>query len=130
MTGHQAARSSMIAVTKDYVGPRAASCGRWSTSTCTSTRASWSAWWARRGAASRRCCPSPPASRRPPTAAVLVDGRHVTGPGPDRGLVFQSYSLYPWRTVAENVAFGLELKGLAEAEIARPGRPSTWTSWA
>jgi NitT/TauT family transport system ATP-binding protein len=49
--------------------------------------------------------------------AVLVDGRHVMGPGPDRGLVFQGYSLYPWRTVAENVAFGLELKGLAKADI-------------
>ncbi|MEA2900460.1 MAG: NitT/TauT family transport system ATP-binding protein [Actinomycetota bacterium] len=50
--------------------------------------------------------------------AVLVDGHHVTGPGPDRGLVFQGYSLYPWRTVAENVAFGLELKGLRKADIA------------
>jgi len=49
--------------------------------------------------------------------AVLVDGHHVTGPGPDRGLVFQGYSLYPWRTVAENVAFGLELKGLRKADI-------------
>ena len=50
--------------------------------------------------------------------AVLVDGRHVTGPGPDRGLVFQGYSLYPWRTVAENVGFGLELKGMGRAGIA------------
>jgi NitT/TauT family transport system ATP-binding protein len=50
--------------------------------------------------------------------AVLVDGRHVTGPGPDRGLVFQGYSLYPWRTVAENVGFGLELKGMGRADIA------------
>ncbi len=50
--------------------------------------------------------------------AVLVDGRHVSGPGPDRGLVFQSYSLYPWRTVAENVGFGLELKGMDRADIA------------
>jgi NitT/TauT family transport system ATP-binding protein len=50
--------------------------------------------------------------------AVMVDGRHVTGPGPDRGLVFQGYSLYPWRTVAENVGFGLELKGMSGAEIA------------
>lgn len=49
---------------------------------------------------------------------VLVDGYRVTGPGADRGLVFQSYSLYPWRTVAGNVAFGLEVKGLKDADIA------------
>jgi NitT/TauT family transport system ATP-binding protein len=52
----------------------------------------------------------------PTDGAVLVDGRHVTGPGPDRGLVPQSYSLYPWRTVAQNVAFGLELKRLGKVE--------------
>jgi NitT/TauT family transport system ATP-binding protein len=54
--------------------------------------------------------------QEPTDGAVLVDGHHVTGPGPDRGLVPQSYSLYPWRTVAENVAFGLEIKGTAKAE--------------
>lgn len=48
---------------------------------------------------------------------VLLDGQPVTGPGPDRGLVFQSYTLYPWRTVRENVAFGLELKKLPKTEI-------------
>jgi NitT/TauT family transport system ATP-binding protein len=55
--------------------------------------------------------------QEPTDGAVLVDGSHVAGPGPDRGLVFQTYSLYPWRTVAQNVAFGLELKGLVQAEI-------------
>jgi len=48
---------------------------------------------------------------------VLLDGHPVTGPGPDRGLVFQSYTLYPWRTVRENVGFGLELKKLPKIEI-------------
>ena len=52
----------------------------------------------------------------PTDGAVLVDGVHVIGPGPDRGLVPQSYSLYPWRTVAQNVAFGLEIKGLNRSE--------------
>jgi NitT/TauT family transport system ATP-binding protein len=54
--------------------------------------------------------------QEPTEGSVLVDGHHVTGPGPDRGLVPQTYSLYPWRTVASNVAFGLELKGLGKAE--------------
>ncbi len=54
----------------------------------------------------------------PPTAGALsANGRPVTGPGPDRGMVFQEYALFPWMTVEANVAFGLELKGLARAGI-------------
>ncbi|HEY0399404.1 MAG TPA: ATP-binding cassette domain-containing protein, partial [Acidimicrobiia bacterium] len=43
---------------------------------------------------------------------VSVDGEPIIGPGPDRGMVFQGYSLYPWKTVAENISFGLECQGV------------------
>ena len=56
---------------------------------------------------------------RPTSGAVALDGAPVTGPGPDRGLVFQSGAVYPFRTVERNVAFGLELLPISRAERAR-----------
>ena len=47
---------------------------------------------------------------------VKVDGRVVTGPGPERAFVFQDFALMPWANVMRNVAFGLELKGMARSE--------------
>ena len=47
---------------------------------------------------------------------ILVDGEAVPGPGADRGMVFQNYTLFAWLSVADNVAFGLKLKGLPKAQ--------------
>jgi len=48
----------------------------------------------------------------PSSGAVYLDGTAIKGPGPERGMGFQEYSLFPWRNVLDNVAFGLELKGM------------------
>ena len=53
----------------------------------------------------------------PSEGTITVDGQPVTGPGPDRGMVFQKYSLYPWLNAADNVAFGMRLQGMKAREI-------------
>jgi NitT/TauT family transport system ATP-binding protein len=52
----------------------------------------------------------------PTRGTVKVDGKIVEGPGPERGMVFQSYSSMPWLSVLDNVAYGLKLRGMARAE--------------
>lgn len=53
----------------------------------------------------------------PSSGTIHADGKQVTGPGPQRGMVFQEYALFPWMTVAENIGFGLQIKGLGKGEI-------------
>ncbi len=54
--------------------------------------------------------------------SILVSGKEVTGPGPDRGMVFQGYSLFPWLTVQKNVEFGLKMRGVEAKERAETAR--------
>jgi NitT/TauT family transport system ATP-binding protein len=49
---------------------------------------------------------------------IEVHGRRVSGPGPDRGMMFQEFALFPWKTVEGNVAWGLEVQGLGKPQIA------------
>jgi NitT/TauT family transport system ATP-binding protein len=55
----------------------------------------------------------------PSAGMISLDGKVVTRPGRDRGMVFQSYTLFPWLTVQDNVEFGLKLGGMALAERKR-----------
>ena len=53
---------------------------------------------------------------------ILVDGHKVSGPGPDRGVVFQSFALFPWKTVIDNVGFGPKMRGVTKSERDRIAR--------
>ncbi|WP_019482402.1 ABC transporter ATP-binding protein [Arthrobacter sp. TB 23] len=55
----------------------------------------------------------------PTEGDVSFDGKTIKGPGPERGIVFQDFVLYPWRTVRRNITLGLELKGIAKQEAAK-----------
>jgi NitT/TauT family transport system ATP-binding protein len=56
---------------------------------------------------------------QPTSGRMLLDGKEVSGPCPERGMVFQGYTLFPWLTVTENVMFGLRMEGKSSDE-ARP----------
>lgn len=51
----------------------------------------------------------------PTMGTVSIDGKLINGPGPDRGMVFQNYTLYPWMNVQKNTEFGLKLQGVSKA---------------
>jgi NitT/TauT family transport system ATP-binding protein len=56
---------------------------------------------------------------RPTSGSIQLQGRPIAGPGPDRGIVFQRYSLFPWLTVRGNIGFGLDEKGVPRGERDR-----------
>lgn len=55
--------------------------------------------------------------KEPTSGKIYLDGREITAPGPERGVVFQQYALFPWLTVRKNVEFGLKLKGMSKSEM-------------
>jgi NitT/TauT family transport system ATP-binding protein len=57
---------------------------------------------------------------QPPSAGeITIEGKKILSPGPDRGMVFQEYALFPWMTVAQNIAFGLEVQKKSRSDIAQ-----------
>ena len=56
---------------------------------------------------------------RPTTGKILIRGQKVSGPGADRGMVFQEYALFPWKTTQANIEFGPRLKGVSKGERAQ-----------
>src|SRR6185436_13298881 len=50
------------------------------------------------------------------TGAITVDGKPVAAPGPDRGIVFQHFALFPWKTVRDNILYGLERQNMPKTE--------------
>ncbi|WP_151448544.1 ABC transporter ATP-binding protein [Lacisediminimonas profundi] len=56
---------------------------------------------------------------KPTRGQVLLDGKPISGPAPERGLVFQHHTLFPWLSVQDNIAYGLKMQGVARAERRR-----------
>jgi len=58
----------------------------------------------------------------PDSGTLTVNNEPITGPGPNRGMVFQEYSLFPWRTVLKNITFSLEMKKIPKSEREKISR--------
>jgi NitT/TauT family transport system ATP-binding protein len=58
----------------------------------------------------------------PSSGQALLRGKPIRGPGPDRGVVFQSFALFPWKTVLGNITFGLKVRGVGKPERERTAR--------
>jgi NitT/TauT family transport system ATP-binding protein len=54
---------------------------------------------------------------KPDSGTIMLDGKPVNGPGPDRAMVFQEHGLFPWLTASQNIAFGLKMAGVSKAEM-------------
>jgi len=68
-------------------------------------------------------------STAPTSGRILLDGRPIAGPGRDRGIVFQQYALFPWRTAAENIEFGSTSPGSSQSSGATSrGISLTWSA--
>ena len=52
----------------------------------------------------------------PTSGSALLNGQPITGPSPDKAMVFQSFSLFPWKPVRQNIEFGLRINGVSKAE--------------
>ncbi len=52
----------------------------------------------------------------PSSGSISINGKECKGPGPDRGMVFQDYALFPWRSVRKNVEFGMEINGMSKED--------------
>ena len=59
---------------------------------------------------------------QPTSGELYLKGRPIAKPGPERGMIFQEFALFPWKTVIKNIEFGLEIKGLSKAERSRIAR--------
>jgi len=59
---------------------------------------------------------------KPTQGTITVDGERIKGPSAERGMVFQQYSLFPWKTVRENVEFGLKMRGMERSQRERAAR--------